>query len=187
VSNNEWFGVLLALLILAVMFGGWIALVLWGIRIAKRKNRSPHWMWFGLHPFGLIIVLIVLAAADPLKECPRCTRKSKLYARACPYCRTSFDGFTPAPLPPPPPSISAAEVGMSETQMYDTLMRLCNAYASDNPSEIARLEPMALEIGEELNRRGGVPEMRRMWNRLGNIRGSRTLDIHWDGIGDWRG
>lgn len=74
----------------------------------------------------------------------------------------------------------------SETQMLDTLVRLCNAYTADNQSEVARLEPVATQIGQELNRRG-IEEMRRMWNRLGNMRGSRTLDMHWDGIGDWRG
>ncbi len=192
-NNNEGLAACFALLVIAVVFAGWIALIVWGVRMAKRKNRSPHWMWFGIHPLGLIIVLVVMASIEPLRVCPRCAQKTKAHARICPYCQTLLDGFTPAPYlvpvpPPPPPPPSATSGGvLSDTQMLDTLTRLCNAYAADDSAEVARLEPVASRIGEELNRRGGVPEMRRMWNRLGNIRGSRTLDMHWDGIGDWRG
>ena len=186
-NNNEAFAVFLVLFVIAVIFAGWIALIVWGVRMAKRKNRSPHWMWFGIHPLGLIIVLVVMASIEPLKICPRCAQKAKAHARVCPYCQTPLD-YIPAPhlvpVPPPPPPPPGV---LSDTQILETLTRLCDAYAADDQAAVARLEPVASQIGEELNRRGGVPEMRRIWNRLGNIRGSRTLDMHWDGIGDWRG
>lgn len=76
---------------------------------------------------------------------------------------------------------------MNDQEMLETLRQLCDAYTLNETAVIARLEPLATQIGEELNRRGGIEEMRRMWNRLDNMRGARTLDMHWDGIGDWRG
>lgn len=215
-NNNDAAAAFLGFIIIAVVIGGYIALVILGVRTAKRKNRSPHWMWFGLHPVGLIIVLIVLASVGPLKECPRCAQKAKAYARLCAYCGTALADFAPppqaqqfpqvfpqtnasfptvAPPPPPPPpppahaqaQAQAGDMVMSDTQMADVLSRLCNAYTANDRIEIARLEPIASQVGQELHRRGGIEEMRRMWNRLGNMRGSRTLDMHWDGIGDWRG
>ena len=54
--------------------------------------------------------------------------------------------------------------------------------SADRPA----LEPVATSIGHLLNLRGGLQEMRRVWHLLGNMPGA-TLDMHWDGIGDWRG
>lgn len=83
--------------------------------------------------------------------------------------------------------VEKGKTAMTDQQMLDVLRRLCNAYTQNNTAVISRLEPLATQIGEELNRRGGIEEMRRMWDQLGNMRGARTLDGHWDGIGDWRG
>ena len=79
------------------------------------------------------------------------------------------------------------KLNWTDEQMLNTLRRLCNAYAQDDTSAISKLEPLATEIGKDLNIVGGIEEMRRIWNKLGNMRGSRTLDMHWVGIGDWRG
>ena len=49
------------------------------------------------------------------------------------------------------------------------------------------LEPLARQIGEALNQQGGLTEMRRVFALLGGRRGSRTLEMHWNGIGEWRG
>ena len=78
---------------------------------------------------------------------------------------------------------------MSDEAMLNVLRRLCNAYMNYDYERdtIANLEPLATEIGWELHRRGGKGEMYRMFQRLGNMPGSRTLDMHWNGIGDWRG
>lgn len=68
----------------------YIGLIILGIRLAKSKNRSPHWMWFAIHPLGLIIVLIVIASISPLRRCPHCAEKLKAHARICSYCGYRF-------------------------------------------------------------------------------------------------
>lgn len=68
----------------------WIGLIVLGVNIAKRKNRSPHWMWFGIHPMGLLIVLIVMAALPPLRRCPNCGQASSQSARLCGFCGYDF-------------------------------------------------------------------------------------------------
>jgi tetratricopeptide (TPR) repeat protein len=75
---------------------------------------------------------------------------------------------------------------MSDQEMLSILRRLCNAYAEDDPI-YKELEPIAADIGKLLDKRGGIDEMRRMFNQLGNVRGSRTLEMHWGGIGEWMG
>lgn len=75
---------------------------------------------------------------------------------------------------------------MSDQEMVAVLRRLCAAYASDDPVK-RELEPIATEIGGQLDRRGGIREMRRIFDMLEGSRGARTLDMHWNGIGDWRG
>ena len=75
---------------------------------------------------------------------------------------------------------------MSDQEMLSTLKRLCNAYAQDDPI-YKELEPLATKIGQQLNDRGGINEMRRIFYQLGGMRGVRTLEMHWGGIGDWRG
>jgi len=69
----------------------WIGMIVLGVRIAKSKNRSPHWMWFGLHPVGALITLIVMGLLKPLKLCPQCARKSPAAAKLCTYCRHAFE------------------------------------------------------------------------------------------------
>lgn len=76
---------------------------------------------------------------------------------------------------------------VSDSEMIEKLRLLCAAYFGNDRAEINLLEPLASEIGEELNRRGGVVEMRRIFEEVGKIPGLRTLEMHWNGIGDWRG
>jgi hypothetical protein len=76
---------------------------------------------------------------------------------------------------------------LSDARMVEILKQLCVAYSTDDKSAILELEPLATAIGRELNRRGGVSEMRQYLDELKNMRGTRTLDMHWNGIGDWRG
>jgi hypothetical protein len=80
---------------------------------------------------------------------------------------------------PAPPVIDVAAL--------QTLADLCDAYVRDDKAEIVRLEPLATRIGEELNRRGGIAAMRAAFEQLGVRRGARTLEMHWGGIGEWRG
>ena len=84
-------------------------------------------------------------------------------------------------------AVQADADAMDDGAMLDVLRRLCRAYADNDVPEVERLEPPAASIGEVLHQRGGIQEMRRVFALLDNMRGSRTLDMHWGGIGDWRG
>ena len=92
--NNDQAAGVAVLLVLAfvflVVFGIWVSLIIFGIKEAKKKNRSPHWFWFGLHPVGALIVFIVMKCVAPLKLCPRCAQKSPAQAQVCPFCQTPF-------------------------------------------------------------------------------------------------
>src|SRR3954469_8217453 len=76
----------------------YVGLILLGVNIAKRKNRSPHWMWFAVHPMGLLITLIVMACLPPLRRCPNCGNASNQHARLCGFCGYDFAmaGYAPA-------------------------------------------------------------------------------------------
>jgi hypothetical protein len=76
---------------------------------------------------------------------------------------------------------------MTDEEIVDVLVQLCDAYAANDRSAISRLEPEATRIGQQLDNRGGIAEMRRIYKMVPDIRGKRTLEMHWDGIGDWRG
>ena len=74
-----------------------------------------------------------------------------------------------------------------EWKMIDILRRLCSAYIASDRTSVKELEPMARAIGHVLNIRGGLAEMRRVFGELNGIPGSRTLEMHWNRIGDWLG
>ena len=76
---------------------------------------------------------------------------------------------------------------MTDKEMLDILRKLCFAWMMNDKPQIYALEPLAKNIGEELNRRGGTREMLRVFDQLGPIPGRRTLEMHWNGIGNWRG
>ena len=76
---------------------------------------------------------------------------------------------------------------MSDREMVESLASPCRANADDAREVIDALEPLATAIGRRLNERGGIREMRRVFAMLDDERGTRTLDMHWGGIGDWRG
>ena len=76
---------------------------------------------------------------------------------------------------------------MSDSEMLKELVKLCEAYTRNDKQAIEDLEPLATRIGEALNQRGGIEEMRRIFAMLGPIRGARNIDMHWDRIGDWMG
>jgi hypothetical protein len=84
--DDDIIGLVIALVVMAVVLTVYVALVVLGVTIAKRKNRSPHWMWFAIHPLGLLITLIVMACLPPLKRCPNCTQNTPLHARLCGIC-----------------------------------------------------------------------------------------------------
>jgi hypothetical protein len=85
-QDDEIIGLVVALAISVVVLAVYIGLIVLGVSIAKRKNRSPHWMWFSVHPLGLMITLIVMACLSPLKRCPHCSQTSQELARLCGFC-----------------------------------------------------------------------------------------------------
>jgi uncharacterized protein UPF0547 len=91
--DDELIAMIVTLVVLAVILTVYVALVVLGVNIAKRKNRSPHWMWFAIHPIGLIVTLIVMACLPPLRKCPHCAQKMPAQARLCGFC--GYDFMTP--------------------------------------------------------------------------------------------
>ena len=75
--------------------------------------------------------------------------------------------------------------GVPMDQLIDRMRRLCSQWADGASNEVLNLEARA--IGEELNDRGGMAMMRTAHAALGGIRGARSLDMHWNGIGQWMG
>jgi hypothetical protein len=77
---------------------------------------------------------------------------------------------------------------MSDQDMVKKLTELANYYARgglsrDNP----QLVNEAMEIGRTLHDRGGITEMRRIFNMIPPMQGKRTVEMQWGGIGDWQG
>jgi hypothetical protein len=95
--------ILLTLGCLVAILCLWILPVVLGVKAAKRNNRSPHWMWFGIHPLGGWIAFLVLQFAPPQKCCSQCGEKVKAHAKICPYCMTPFGELQP------PPALQAKE------------------------------------------------------------------------------
>jgi ABC-type multidrug transport system permease subunit len=89
--DEDVIGLVVGIVIFAVAAAIYIGLIVLGVSIAKRKNRSPHWFWFAVHPVGLIITLIVMACLSPLKRCPNCSQTTQQYARLCGFCGYSYE------------------------------------------------------------------------------------------------
>ena len=92
--------IIVVLFMVLIFLGIWAALIVFGVKAAKKKNRSPHWMWFGIHPLGALIAFIVMMCLDPLKVCPQCARPSPPGARVCPFCAFNFAPAAPPVAPP---------------------------------------------------------------------------------------
>ena len=69
----------------------WVLPIVLGIRCARRKRYSPHWMWFGVHPLGGWCVFIVLTALPARRICGTCGGYVAEYFRLCPYCHASME------------------------------------------------------------------------------------------------
>ena len=91
--------ILVVLLFVLIFFGAWASLIYFGVKTAKKKNRSPHWMWFGVHPVGALVVFIVMMVIEPLKLCPNCAHPTPTGAQVCPYCAYSLVAAPPGAPP----------------------------------------------------------------------------------------
>ena len=105
--EEDAIALVVTVVIAAVALTIYVALIVLGVNIAKHKNRSPHWMWFAIHPVGLIITLIVMTCLSPLRKCARCGQKMPAQAHLCGFCGYNFatPEFAPQPqgvyMPPP--------------------------------------------------------------------------------------
>jgi hypothetical protein len=91
--------VFLAGLVLLAMVAtlGWVLPICLGVREARKKNYSPLWMLFGIHPLGGWIAFIVLACLPPRVQCRNCGGFVEANFRVCPFCRADLreGGFGP--------------------------------------------------------------------------------------------
>lgn len=74
---------------------------------------------------------------------------------------------------------------LTTTEIVRELERVSNATAGGTTdSQKHRIHL----LGKELHKRGGLEEMRRAYHLMwgGSGRGSRVIEIHWDGVGRWR-
>jgi hypothetical protein len=77
---------------------------------------------------------------------------------------------------------------MNDQETVATLVDLANYYANGGLSaDNSDLVNNVIEIGRALDRNGGIQEMRRVFNMVPSMRGERTVEMQWDGIGEWRG
>ncbi len=77
---------------------------------------------------------------------------------------------------------------MTDREMVAKLVEVAEYFAGgglskDNPG----LMNQVMEIGRDLNQKGGIKEMRRVFNMIPPMTGRRTVEMQWDGIGEWRG
>lgn len=108
-------------LALANVFSAALMLVLslWpailGVRAARRKGISPHWMWFALYPIlGGWIAYIAIVCSKTVSKCPQCGTRTRSDALFCPNCGAPAAQLgraaapVGAPAVPPPPTVSVA-------------------------------------------------------------------------------
>lgn len=83
-----------ALVATAALLALWVIPVVLGVRWARRKGLSPHWMWFGLHPlFGWIAFWVIRYRAGN-RRCASCGEAVPPTAKFCPHCQATQDPAT---------------------------------------------------------------------------------------------
>jgi hypothetical protein len=76
---------------LALIAAMWVPPIMLGIKWARRKGLSPHWMWFGVHPLtGWIAFWIIRYKITPRRACGSCASFVPSDARFCPNCKTEL-------------------------------------------------------------------------------------------------
>lgn len=80
-------GVIFGLALIAAL---WVPPIMLGIKWARRKGVSPHWMWFGAHPVtGWIAFWIIRYKVTPRRACGSCGSFVPSNARFCPTCKAA--------------------------------------------------------------------------------------------------
>jgi hypothetical protein len=65
---------------------GWIVPIVLGVFLYQYKGYSPHWMWFGIHPVGGWISVLVAACLRKRRRCPACGGYVASNFWLCPFC-----------------------------------------------------------------------------------------------------
>ena len=87
-QDNAALQILSTLFSLALVALVWVLPIVLGIREAKRKGISPHWMWFGVNPLpGWIAYLIIKFKAKERTRCAACGAPLPPTANYCSVCR----------------------------------------------------------------------------------------------------
>lgn len=73
-------------LFFTIFFILWIGPIIAGVIVAKKKNRSPHWFWFGIWPGIGLWVFIIMLILKSLEVCESCNKTIPNGAKVCPYC-----------------------------------------------------------------------------------------------------
>jgi hypothetical protein len=77
---------------------------------------------------------------------------------------------------------------MTDREMVNKLVELARYYAGGGLSrDNLALVSEVMEIGKVLDGRGGITEMRRLFAKVPAMQGKRTVEMQWDGIGNWCG
>jgi hypothetical protein len=93
-QHEEMPKMIIALLFLMFFFMavvvGWVIPITLGVRAAQRKNYSPLWMLFGIHPIFGWVTCIVLLCITPRIRCPNCGGFVTVNYRICPFCHAGL-------------------------------------------------------------------------------------------------
>jgi hypothetical protein len=80
---------------LALIVALWVPPIMLGIKWARRKGLSPHWMWFGVHPLtGWIAFWMIRYKVTPRRACGSCGSFVPSNARFCPNCKAELSAAT---------------------------------------------------------------------------------------------
>ena len=79
-------GLLGLILAVVLLYFIWLFPVRRGVRVAKDKGISPHWMWFGLHPLGAWIAFLILRYGVKREPCVACGHPINPRAPFCVVC-----------------------------------------------------------------------------------------------------
>ena len=80
-------GVIAGIIAMALLIVLWAAPVVLGVRWAKRKGLSPHWMWFGVHPLTGWIAFWIIRYRAANRACPACGESVPSASKFCPHCK----------------------------------------------------------------------------------------------------
>jgi hypothetical protein len=151
-TREELFAASVALAILAA----WIAILVAGVRLARRKGRSPHWMWFGVHPLSGLVALLVLLRVRGLRDCPHCGARLPAALEACSACGRSL---------PPPPDPAQEEAAQKRRLAEERVARKRRLAEEQTAYDQWRAQEAATAYERSRCRRCGQPARAFSWER----------------------